>query len=197
MSPLMQELRDRSAVSNQSATQSATRSATERADLADYAVLVTHYERRIAAVIARLLDDPRDVEEAVQDTFVQAWRHRADFRSEAAVYTWLYRIATNAALMRLRRRRHTTVSFDIAAAVDPTAFANDALTHHADRLTEIDEVRDALADLPEHYRLVVLLRDVDGLSNSEIALRLGLPITTVKAHLHRGRAALRRALNPP
>lgn len=162
-------------------------------ELDDFLAVVDRYEQRVAAVAARFLDDPRDVEEAVQDTFVQAWRHRDEFRSDAAVFTWLYRIATNSALMRLRRRRHTTVSLDHVA---PAELADDPLAERPDQLAVIDEVRAALAELPEHHRLAVLLRDVEGWSNAEAAELLGLPVTTVKAHLHRGRAALRRRLGP-
>jgi RNA polymerase sigma-70 factor (ECF subfamily) len=168
----------------------------ERSELDDFLAVVERYERRITGLVARFLDDPRDIEESVQDTFVQAWRHRGEFRNEAAVFTWLYRIATNTALMRLRRRRHTTVPIDEIGPGAAAALADDPLAHHPDLLTVISDVRGALADLPEHHRLAVILRDVEGLSNAEAAHLLGLPITTVKGHLHRGRAALRRHLHP-
>ena len=161
----------------------------------DFLDLVSRYERRVASVVRRFLDDPRDIEEAVQDTFVQAWRHRHGFRAESAVFTWLYRIATNVALMRLRRRRSPPVAIDDLGRDDATALSHDPLDEHADRLAVIDRVRAALGDLPEHHRVIVLLRDVEGLSNTEAAELLGLPVTTVKAHLHRGRSALRKALH--
>jgi RNA polymerase sigma-70 factor, ECF subfamily len=165
-------------------------------DLEDFLAIVERYERRLSAVIARLLDDPRDVEEALQDCFVQAWRHRGDFRSEAAVFTWLYRIATNTALMRLRRRRAQTVAIDDLSAIESQSLSDDPLEGHPELLVLVARVRDALGELSEHQRIIVLLRDVEGLSNAETAAALGLPITTVKAHLHRGRAALRRRLHP-
>lgn len=162
--------------------------------LTDFLAVVDQHEQRIASVIARFLDDPRDIEEAVQDTFVQAWRHRAEFRGDAAVFTWLYRIATNTALMRLRRKRLGTVALHEVGGKDLAPLSHDPLDRHADRLAMADRIRSALADLPDHYRIAVLLRDVEGLSNGEVADLLGLPLTTVKAHLHRGRAALRTAL---
>ena len=70
-----------------------------------FAELVRRHEHRVRAVLYRLLDDERDVEEATQDSFVQAWRNLDRFRGEAAVFTWLYRIAVNEALGRLRRKR--------------------------------------------------------------------------------------------
>ena len=166
------------------------------AELDDFLALVERYRQPVARVVARFLDDPRDVEEAVQDTFVQAWRHRETFRAEAAVFTWLYRIATNVALMRLRRRAHATVSLDLASMAGEPALADDQLAAQAERLALIDEVRTALAALPEQQRLVVMLRDVDGYGNGDVADLLGLPVTTVKALLHRGRAQLRRRLHP-
>src|ERR671919_2218912 len=74
-------------------------------DLDAFAELVRRYEHRVRAVLFRLLDDDRDVEEATQDTFVQAWRNLDRFRGDAAVFTWLYRIAVNEALARLRRKQ--------------------------------------------------------------------------------------------
>src|SRR5688500_14416460 len=74
-------------------------------DLDAFAELVRRYEHRVRAVLFRLLDDDRDVEEATQDAFVQAWRNLDRFRREATAFTWLYRIAVNEAYARLRRKR--------------------------------------------------------------------------------------------
>ena len=165
-------------------------------ELDDFMGLVDRYETRITSVVWRFLDDPRDAEEAVQDTFLQAWRHRDEFRSDAAVFSWLYRIATNTALMKLRRRRLHTVGLDELSTRDSSQLAADPLADHPERLNTINNVRLALAELPDHYRVVVILRDVEGHSNAETANLLGLPITTVKAQLHRARSALRNQLHP-
>lgn len=166
------------------------------AELDDFLGLVERYRRPIVGVVARFLDDPRDIEEAVQDTFVQAWRHRDGFRADAAVFTWLYRIATNTALMRLRRHSDPTISLDTLADPGDRALTDDPLAERAERLSRVGEVRAALGELPDHQRLVVSLRDIDGFTNAEVADLLGLPVTTVKAQLHRGRAQLRRRLHP-
>lgn len=168
----------------------------DRQELAEFMELVSRHESGVAGVVSRFLDDPRDIEEAVQDTFVQAWRHRQQFRHEAAVFTWLYRIATNTALMRLRRRRLVSLPIDELSGADQQQASHDPLDTHPDQLDEVARVRAALAQLPEHHRLVVLLRDVEGFSNAEVAAQLGLTVTTVKAQLHRGRTALRQALHP-
>src|SRR6266852_7702686 len=77
-------------------------------DLEAFAELVRRSERRVRGLLARLLDDSRDVEEAAQDTFVQAWRNLERFRGQAAPSTWFYRIAVNEALQRTRRKRVET-----------------------------------------------------------------------------------------
>jgi RNA polymerase sigma-70 factor (ECF subfamily) len=164
-------------------------------DLTDLLAVVDQHGQRVASVVGRFLDDARDIEEAVQDTFVQAWRHREDFRADSAVFTWLYRIATNNALMRLRRRQLASVPIDDVTGSDVGRLSSDPLAEHPDTMVTIDRVRRALARLPEHHRIVVILRDVEGLSNAETAEILGLPVTTVKAYLHRGRARLRRSLH--
>src|SRR5919197_4229825 len=77
-------------------------------DLAAFEQFVRVVERRVRGLLGRLLSDQRDVEEATQDTFVQAWRNLPRFRGDAAAFTWLYRIAVNEALQRARRRRLET-----------------------------------------------------------------------------------------
>ncbi len=158
--------------------------------------LVRVHEGRIGSVVSRFLDDPRDIEEAVQDTFLQAWRHRDQFRNEAAVYTWLYRIATNTALMRLRRRRVHAVGLDRLSGREQVVLAYDPTDDLPASMDTATEVRRALAALPDHHRTIVILRDIEGLSNAEAGDLLGLPVSTVKAQLHRARAALRRSLSP-
>jgi RNA polymerase sigma-70 factor, ECF subfamily len=152
-------------------------------DLDAFADLVRAYERRIASVLYRLLDDRRDVEEATQDVFVQAWRHLPRFRRDAQLFTWLYRIAVNEALMRRRRKRPEVQELDerFAAAPDPEPGLQDVL-------------RRALAALPFEYRAAVVLRDVEGLTNAEVAEALGISVAAAKSRIHRGRMQIRDAL---
>jgi RNA polymerase sigma-70 factor (ECF subfamily) len=158
----------------------------KRGDLDAFAKFVRAFERRIRTVLYRLLDDARDVDEAVQDTFVQAWRHIERFRGDAAPYTWLYRIAVNEALMRRRRKTLTTTelqettlsgSEDAYAAADARAF-----------------LIERLRALPIEYRTAVVLRDVEGLSNEEVARVLEISLAAAKSRIHRGRMRLREEL---
>ena len=155
-------------------------------DLDAFGEFMRTCERRVRAVLYRLLDDARDVDEAVQDTFVQAWRNLERFRGDAAPYTWLYRIAVNEALMRRRRKtlpttelQETTVSGgeDAYAAADARAF-----------------LIGRLRALPIEYRTAVVLRDIEGLSNEEVARVLEISLAAAKSRIHRGRMQLRAEL---
>jgi RNA polymerase sigma-70 factor, ECF subfamily len=152
-------------------------------DLEAFGELVRAYEHRVASVLYRLLDDRRDVEEATQDVFVQAWRNLRRFRGDAQLFTWLYRIAVNEALMRKRRKRAEIEELDerLAAAPDPEPGLQDLLLRE-------------LAALPFEYRAAVVLRDVEGLTNAEVAEALGVSVAAAKSRIHRGRMQIRDAL---
>ena len=164
----------------------AERELVERAaagDVEAFGELVRAYEHRVASVLYRLLDDRRDVEEATQDVFVQAWRHLGRFRGDAQLFTWLYRIAVNEALMRRRRKRPDVHELDerLPAPPDPEPGLQDVLIRE-------------LAALPFEYRAAVVLRDVEGLTNAEVAEALGVSVAAAKSRIHRGRMQIRDAL---
>ena len=170
----------------------------QEGDLDAFAELVRRHERRLRIVLLRILDDTRDVEEAVQDTFVQAWRHLRDYRAESALFTWLYRIGVNAALARMRGKERVLTGVDALArerAVDapPDRLAESAAEAHDLRARIIVA---ALAELPFEYREAVVLRDVAGLSNDEVAAALGVSLAAAKSRIHRGRLQLRELLEP-
>jgi RNA polymerase sigma-70 factor (ECF subfamily) len=152
-------------------------------DVEAFGELVRTYERRVASVLYRLLDDRRDVEEATQDVFVQAWRNLHRYRRDAQLFTWLYRIAVNEALMRKRKRRPDVQQLDerVAAAPDPEPGLQDLLVRE-------------LGALPFEHRAAVVLRDVEGLSNEEVAQVLGISLAAAKSRIHRGRMQIRAAL---
>jgi RNA polymerase sigma-70 factor, ECF subfamily len=155
-------------------------------DLEASAEFVRTFERRVRAVCYRLLDDARDVDEAVQDTFVQAWRNLGRFRGEAAAATWLYRIAVNEALQRRRRKTLPTSELhETAASGGQDAYA--AADAHAFLI-------ERLRALPIEYRTAVVLRDIEGLSNEEVARVLEISLAAAKSRIHRGRMRLREDL---
>lgn len=167
-------------------------------DIQAFAGFVRLYERRVRGLLSRLLDDDRDIEEAAQDTFVQAWRNLDRFRADAAPFTWLYRIAVNEALQRTRRKRLDTRSLDQVPGLE-----TDPGTIGAARSTETEaENRELLAflaerlrALPPEYRVPLVLRDVEGWTNQEIAQVLGLSLSAAKSRIHRARMQLRTELD--
>jgi RNA polymerase sigma-70 factor (ECF subfamily) len=160
-----------------------------------FAEIVRRHEPRLRIVLLRILDDARDVEEAVQDAFVQAWRNLAAYRGDAALFTWLYRIGVNAALARTRRK-----TLPLADASDLEGTAQGAQAERPDVATETRDLRRgvlaALSELPFDYREAVVLRDVAGLSNTEVADALGIGLAAAKSRIHRGRLQLRDLLEP-
>jgi RNA polymerase sigma-70 factor (ECF subfamily) len=167
--------------------------ASRQGDTSAYVEFIRMHERRVSSIIGRILDDASDVDEVTQDTFVQIWRALPQFRGDAAVTTWIYRIATNAALMRARRRRIPQVTFE---AVGELAWLGDAdaTTMDVERRRRIAAVRAALTQLPVEQRAAVALRDIEGLSTAEAAEVLGLAEPALKTRLHRGRMRLRSLL---
>src|ERR671935_2326751 len=130
-------------------------------DVDAFADFVRVLERRVRGLLGRLLRDERDVDEAAQDTFVQAWRNLDRFRGDAAPFTWLYRIAVNEALQRARRKRLDTRPLDDELTDAETAGAPSPLP--PDLAVEDREVHEFLAarlrELPLEFRAPLVLRD--------------------------------------
>jgi len=164
-------------------------------DLEAFAELVRRYEHRVRAVLFRLLDDPRDVEEAAQDCFVNAWRNLDRFRAEATVFTWLYRIAVNEALARKRRKRLPLVELE---ATEHQLMASGGRIDEPERAAEAGELHAFLAgrirELPLEYRAPLVLRDLVGLSNEEVAGVLEISVAAAKSRIHRARMQIREEL---
>ena len=157
-----------------------------RGDERAFAALVRHYDAGLRALAFRLLGDRARMDDALQETYVKAYRALPQFRGDSAVGTWLYRIAYNACLDELKRTR---------AVVELEAVRERA--HDADP-AEAMSLRQtlgrALAELAPEDRAAVLLVDADGFDYRSAAEVLGIPEGTVASRLNRARAALRRAL---
>ena len=177
----------------------ALRSGDERA----YEQLVRSQAPRMLAVARRLLRNDEDARDAVQDAFVSAVRAIDSFAGDARLSTWLHRIVVNAALMKLRtRRRKPEESLDdLLPAFEPDGHRRDpgGPWQPAERLerSELRKlVRDAIDRLPEGYRTLIVLRDIEGLDTAEAAELLGVSTGVLKTRLHRARQALRTLLDP-
>ena len=159
--------------------------------------IVRRHERRLRLVLVRVLDDARDVDEAVQDTFVLAWRHLDRYRGDAAVFTWLYRIGVNEPLGRRRKKRLRTTDLATSEAESARDVRRDVQPEASAEAADLREhVISALNVLPLDYREAVVLRDLAGLSNEEVADALGLTVSAAKSRIHRGRLQLRELLEP-
>lgn len=166
-----------------------------------YAEIVERYSGTVYNLALRLMNDPQEAEDVLQETFISAFRALGRFEGRSQLGTWLYRIAYNAAMMRLRRHRVLTESLDETRETEDGELAPRQLvdwTAVPDRLLLGRELRDvlsaALATLPESLRSVFVLRDIEGLSTAETAETLGLTETNTKVRLHRARLALRERL---
>jgi RNA polymerase sigma-70 factor (ECF subfamily) len=166
-------------------------------DLDAFAEFVRALERRVRGLLGRLLDDERDVDEAAQDTFVQAWRHLHRYRGDAAPFTWLYRIAVNEALQRTRKKRLDTRSLEDLRGLElelapgmPTRPAE----LEAERRELLAFVARRIRALPFDYRAPLVLRDVEGWSNDEVADTLAISVAAAKSRIHRARMQLRQEL---
>ncbi len=171
-------------------------------DQTAYAELVERYSSTIYNLALRVMGDREEAEEVLQETFLSAFRAVGRFEGRSQLGTWLYRIAYNAALMRLRKRRLPTTSIDEPVGNEdgdfmPRQFVD--WTRLPDEMVLSGELRGALnaavATLPETLRTVFVLRDIEGVSTAEAAEVLGLTETNVKVRLHRARLALRERLS--
>jgi RNA polymerase sigma-70 factor (ECF subfamily) len=169
-------------------------------DLAAFEQFVRLFERRVRGLLSRILNDERDVEEAAQDTFVQAWRHLDRFRGDSAPFTWLYRIAVNEALQRARRKRLDTQPLDDEKlnATEYRDAPGAPRPRPPDLAAESHEVREFLAarlrELPLGLRVPLVLRDLEDWSNQEIADALELSLPAAKSRIHRARMQIRYEL---
>ena len=159
--------------------------------------LVRRYRDRVYRLCTKILRHDDDAAEALQDAFLSAYRGLPRFKSESTFSTWLYRIATNASLMKLRRRRAGHVSYEQSQSStgdsEPMAIP-DWSAQPLDELLD-SETREVLGrevdTLPANEKEVFVLRDIMEQSNADVAQELGLSISAVKSRLHRARLHLR------
>jgi RNA polymerase sigma-70 factor (ECF subfamily) len=156
-------------------------------DQGAFSDLVRRHETRVYNVAYRLVGNADDAREASQEAFLTCVRKLRGFRFDSAFGTWLYRVTANASYDLLRRRKRA-----------PTPV--EELPEEASTVDEAEgtalgvDVHDALQRIPEDFRLVIVLHDLQGVPYDEVAEIVGVPVGTVKSRLHRGRVALGRLL---
>lgn len=173
-------------------------------DYESFSAIVDRYEGKVYRLALRMLHNPQDAEDALQETFLQVHRGLKNFEGRSSFSTWLFRLATNACLMKIRDRE-----------IDPSKLLplEDYLPQHEEgealprpewpkKPEEVllnkesrGKMLEALEKLPPEYRAVFILRDIEGFSNAETGEALGLSVAAVKSRLHRARLNLREELS--
>ena len=170
-------------------------------DRLEFARLVDTYSGVIYRLGLKMLDDPQDAEDVLQETFIKAFRHLKNFDGRSSLSTWLYRIATNEALMMIRKRKNLAVSIDEPmdgeAEIEEPVQIMDWCCMPEDEMmsTEAREYMDQAVELlSPTLRAVFVLRDIEGLSTEETSQVLNLSEAAVKTRLSRARMRLRELL---
>lgn len=165
-------------------------------------LLVRRYQHRVTGVISRYIQDWAECQDVAQEVFVRAWRAIGNFRGDSAFYTWVHRIAINAAknhLVALGRRPPTDdVALDDAEHFESALRMRDTATPERELLRQEIEraVTAAVGDLPEELRVAITLREIEGLSYEEIAEAMNSPIGTVRSRIFRARDAIDQRIKP-
>ena len=167
----------------------------QRGDLRAFDLLVLKYQGRIAALVGRYLSDAGEVEDVTQEAFVKAYLALGKFRGDSAFYTWLYRIAANAAknhLVAKGRRPGADATIEDAEGFDEGGLLSESASPEALAMgVELAEVvESALNALSDELRAALMLREFDGLSYDDIADVLGCPVGTVRSRIFRAREAI-------
>ncbi|HMO01849.1 MAG TPA: sigma-70 family RNA polymerase sigma factor [Oligoflexia bacterium] len=167
-----------------------------------FAEIVSRYETKVYQLAIRLTKNPEDAEEVVQDVFTILYKKLGSFEGKSAFSSWVYRIVANCSFMKLRKRKQDRSMFfeDLAPIVKNEYLQRESQSiERADNITYQNQIKASLeksiAKLPEEYRRVFILRDVDGLSNVEVGEILGISLAAVKSRLHRARLILRKKLS--
>jgi len=171
-------------------------------DRAEFSRLVEATSAKTYRLAVKMLNDPQDAEDVLQETYLKAYRHLKDFDGRSSLSTWLYRIATNEALMQLRKRRPDIISIDEPVEttegekepvqiIDWCCLPEDVLLSGETRA----RLDGAISHLPHNLRIVFLLRDIEDLSTHETAEVLNISEVAVKTRLSRARLRLREELS--
>ena len=167
----------------------------QRGDLRAFDLLVLKYQGRIAALVSRYVSDAGEVEDVTQEAFIKAYRALGKFRGDSAFYTWLYRIAANAAknhLVAKGRRPGADATIEDAESFDEGGMLSESASPEAlamgGELAVV--VESALNALPDELKAALMLREFDGLSYDDIADVLGCPVGTVRSRIFRAREAV-------
>jgi RNA polymerase sigma-70 factor (ECF subfamily) len=160
--------------------------------------LIRRYQDRLFNAVVRVVDQPEDAADVVQDAFLNAYQSLNSFKGDSEFFTWLYRIAFNAAIS-LRRKRKAVLSFDgvpdtqAVEPEDPSEYTRPGAA--LERTEEDTQLLAALTRLSPEHKAVLVLKDLEGQKYEDIAAILDVPVGTVRSRLHRARMELRDLLH--
>ncbi len=162
-------------------------------DAAAFTTLVERHQQRVYHLCLRVLGNADDAADAAQDAFISALRKLSQFRGDARFTTWMHRVTVNACYDILRRRKRQPM---LRAVLDDGPMPEPGTPHpdHADEVVGTRSAAEALALIPEEFRVTLVLADVEDLPYEQISQILDIPVGTVKSRVHRGRLALAKTM---
>lgn len=170
--------------------------------VASFEKLIEDNRKKVYNVALRMLGNPEDANDAAQEVFLRAFRSMRGFKEQASFSTWIYRITKNVCLDEIRKKKKDNFVYidkeiDIGDGQVKMQLEDDGVTpEEAAEKSELSRrVREAIAMLPEHHRMLIILRDLQNLSYEEIAEIIKCPDGTVKSRINRARSALREILH--
>lgn len=160
--------------------------------------LVVRHQDRLYNTLVKVLGSADDARDVAQEAFVHAFQKLHTFRGNSAFYSWLFRIAMNAAISEKRKTKRMAASVDSAreqSGTEPVDFHPDSQPSHSMELSERQQlVQTALSQLSEEFRTVLVLKEMEGMKYEEIADVIGCPVGTVRSRIHRARSEMREKL---
>jgi RNA polymerase sigma-70 factor, ECF subfamily len=164
-----------------------------------FAALFEQHKKRVYSLCLLMTSDPADAEDLTQDAFIQVFRKLATFRGDSAFSTWLYRVAVNTVLMSLRKRKPRQVSLDEPVCVEHSMVPRDFGRNDPELTGTVDRIAllRAIKELPEGYRTIFILHEVEGYQHHEIAKLLNCSVGNSKSQLHKAKLKIREILLSP
>ncbi len=167
--------------------------AASKGDMAAFEEIYSRHHRRVYSICLRMLQNTSEAEDLTQDVFIQLYRKIGSFRGDSAFTTWLHRMTVNQVLMHFRKR---TVRFEKTTEEGETPDQVVTGTANPERMRIVDKIAldNAIAQLPDGYKNVFVLHDVEGFEHEEVARILGCSVGTSKSQLHKARLKLQKLL---
>ncbi|MEP6944739.1 MAG: RNA polymerase sigma factor [Acidobacteriota bacterium] len=167
--------------------------AASKGDMSAFEEVYTRHHRRVYSICLRMLQNTSEAEDLTQDVFIQLYRKIGSFRGDSAFTTWLHRMTVNQVLMHFRKR---TVKFEKTTEEGETPDQIVTGTANPERMRIVDKIalENAIAQLPDGYKNVFVLHDVEGFEHEEVARILGCSVGTSKSQLHKARLKLQKLL---